>query len=284
MQNSRVEDIKFYSKKTIRFGEKLIYIDSPLVMGIINCTPDSFYKNSRFNSIASTLRAIEQQIKDGVDIVDLGAYSSRPGAENITEQEEISRIIPFIKAVRKEFPELLLSIDTFRGNVAKEAIQNGVNIINDIGAFDLDLNMIEVLKKYKVPYILMHSKGNPQTMQNETNYDSLFKEVCYFFSSKINQLKSFGINDIILDPGFGFAKTLEQNYELLDRFADFGFLNYPILAGFSRKSMIYKKLNLSTDDALNGTTILNTKAILNGVSILRVHDVKEAKEILNLLK
>ncbi|MFN5418311.1 MAG: dihydropteroate synthase [Flavobacteriia bacterium] len=284
MQNSRVEDIKFYSKKTIRIGEKLISIDSPLVMGIINCTPDSFYENSRFNSIEKVLKAVEQQVKDGADIVDLGAYSSRPGAENISEEEECSRIIPVVKAVRKEFPELILSIDTFRGKVAEEGILSGANIINDIGAFELDKNMIDVLKKYKLPYILMHSKGNPQTMQNETNYDSLFKEICYFFSSKINQLKSNGIHDIILDPGFGFAKTIEQNYELLNRFADFGFLNYPILAGISRKSMIYKKLNSRAEEALNGTTILNTKAILNGASIIRVHDVKEAKEILNLLK
>lgn len=284
MQNSRVEDIKFYSKKTIRIGEKLISIDSPLVMGIINCTPDSFFKESRFNSISSALKAVEQQIKEGVDIVDIGAYSSRPGAENVSEEHEISRLIPVIKAVRNEFPDLKLSIDTFRGKVAEEGILSGANIINDIGAFDLDPNMISVLKKNKVPYILMHCKGNPQTMQSETNYDSIFKELCYFFSSKINQLKSFGINDIILDPGFGFAKTMEQNYHLLDSLIDFNFLNQPILVGISRKSMLYKKLNTSPEKVLNGTSILNTKAIINGASILRVHDVKEAKEILSLLK
>lgn len=283
MLNSRVEDINFYSKRTIRIGEKLLDLSSPKLMGIINCTPDSFYKESRFNSLSAVLKAIESQMTHGVDIVDLGAYSSRPGAENISLETEIERIIPIIEGVRKEFPELIISVDTFRGKVAEKALEVGANIINDIGAFDLDPEMYETLKKYPVPYILMHSKGNPQTMQHQTNYASLFKEMCFFFSSKINQLKEIGVNDIILDPGFGFAKTLEQNYELMEKLHDFQFLNHPILVGISRKSMIYKKLETNPENSLNGTSILNTIALLKDASILRVHDVKEAREILTLI-
>lgn len=283
MLNSRVEDINFYSKRTIRIGEKLLDLSSPKLMGIINCTPDSFYKESRFDSLSAVLKAVESQIKHQVDIVDLGAYSSRPGAENISLETEIERIIPIIEGVRKEFPELIISIDTFRGKVADEAIQVGANIINDIGAFELDPEMLEILKKYPVPYVLMHSKGNPQTMQSQTDYASLFKEMCYFFSSKINQLKEIGVNDIMLDPGFGFAKTLEQNYELMEKLHDFQFLNHPILVGISRKSMIYKKLETDPENSLNGTSVLNTIAVLKNASILRVHDVKEAREILTLL-
>lgn len=284
MLNSRVEDINFYSKNSIRIGEKLLDLSFPKIMGIINCTPDSFYENSRLGSLSAILHEVEAQIQAGVDILDVGGYSSRPGAENITENEEIQRVIPAIDAIRKEFPEIYISIDTFRGKVAEQALEFGANIINDIGAFDLDDKMLDTLQKYKCPYILMHMRGNPQTMQKNTTYDSLFKEITYFFSRKISILHQHGIQDIILDPGFGFAKTIEQNYEILKHLEDFHFLNQPILVGLSRKSMIYKKLDTSPEKALNGTTILNTLAITKGASILRVHDVCEAKEILKLLK
>ncbi|MES2589407.1 MAG: dihydropteroate synthase [Bacteroidota bacterium] len=283
MLKSRVEDTTIYSKNSIRVGEKLLDLSKPKVMGIINCTPDSFYKGSRFESLKAVIQEVETQINHGVSIVDIGGNSTRPGSKKCSAEEEILRTIPIIEAIRKEFPELIISIDTFRGKVAKDAIEVGANIINDISGFSMDSEMLETLKRYSVPYILTHIKGNPETMQNFTQYDNIFKEISFYFSEKINVLKQIGIKDILLDPGFGFAKTMEQNYELLNRLEDFTFLNHPIIVGFSRKSMIYKKLNITEEEALNGTTVLNTLALLKGAKIIRVHDVSEATQIIGLL-
>jgi dihydropteroate synthase len=283
MVKSRVEDINFYSKKTIKIDGKLILLNKPLIMGIINCTPDSFFPNSRFDSVNTILKQAENQLKDGADIIDIGGYSSRPGAVHIDEKEESNRVIPAIKALKKEFPNVILSIDTFRGGIAQKALDNGATVINDIGAFELDPEMQNTLSRNKCTYILMHMRGTPQTMNLENTYNSLFKDISLFFSTKIQQLHNLGLHDIIIDPGFGFAKDLNQNFELLNHIGDLTFLNQPILVGISRKSMIYKKLETDAEHALNGTTILNTLAYLNGASILRVHDVKEAKEILKLL-
>jgi dihydropteroate synthase len=283
MLNSRVEDTNFYSKNSINIDGKLLSLSVPKVMGIINCSQDSFYEKSRFLNLKAVIQEVEKKIEEGVDIIDIGGNSSRPGSKLSSVEEEISLTAPIIYALKKEFPDLIISIDTFRGEVAEKSIESGANIINDISGFDFDEKMITCLKKYPIPYILMHSKGTFETMHEKQNYSSLFKEISFYFSEKITLLKSIGIKDIILDPGFGFSKTLEENYELLNRLEDFSFLNHPILVGFSRKSMIYKKLNQSPEESLNGTTILNTLAIQKGAKILRVHDVKEAKEIINLL-
>jgi dihydropteroate synthase len=253
-------------------------------MGIINCTPDSFYEGSRYETIKGILTQTEKFISEGVDIIDVGGYSTRPGAFNIPLTEEIERTQKAIAAIRKEFPEIIISIDTFRAEVAKEALEAGANLVNDISGGEIDPEIWNIVAKYKCPYILMHMRGTPQNMQEFTTYDSLFKDIASYFSTKINALKKLGIHDVIIDPGFGFSKTLEQNYELLNTLSDLQFLGCPILVGFSRKSMIYKKLGITNNEALNGTTILNTKAILNGAKILRVHDVREAKEVVELLR
>ena len=284
MPKISVEDSYFHSKNSIRISDNLFSLAIPKVMGIINCTPDSFYEGSRYETIKGILTQTEKFISEGVDIIDIGGYSTRPGAFNIPLTEEIERTRKSIAAIRKEFPELIISIDTFRAEVAKEALESGANIVNDISGGEIDPEIWNVVAKYNCPYILMHMRGTPQNMQEFTTYDSLFKDIAAYFSTKINALKKLGIHDIIIDPGFGFSKTLEQNYELLNTLPDLQFLGCPILVGFSRKSMIYKKLGTSAKEALNGTTVLNTKAILNGAKILRVHDVKEAKEVIQLLQ
>jgi dihydropteroate synthase len=283
MLNSRVEDINFYSKKSLNISGNLFDLTKPKVMGIINCTPDSFYSNSQKTSLNTVLQEVEKHLLAGATFIDVGGYSSRPNAKNISEKEELNRIVPVIKEIIKHFPQAIVSIDTFRANIAKTAIELGACMINDIGAFNIDENMLKVLQKYPVPYIMMHLKGNPQNMTSETNYKNLFNEISLFFSTKISILQQIGVNDIILDPGFGFAKTMEQNYELLNHLQDFQFLNKAILVGLSRKSMIYKRLKCNPEEALNGTTILNTLAVLKGAKILRVHDVKEAMEIIELI-
>ena len=267
----------------LRIGKKLLTFDTPKVMGILNTTPDSFYKNSRISSTESAIINVQKMINDGADIIDIGGYSSRPGATSVDELEEMNRVLPIITSIRSNFPDIIISCDTFRGNVAHAALCEGANIINDISAGEFDDSLFKVVSKHECPYVLMHSKGTPQTMHLETNYRNLFGDIAFFFSKKINQLYELGVTDIVIDPGFGFAKTLEQNFTLLDQLSNFKLFNSPILAGISRKSMIYKKLNVLPEEALNGTTILNTKAILNGASILRVHDVKEAKQIITLL-
>ena len=282
MRKLRVEDTYFPTINQLRLKDKLFDLSKPKVMGIINCTPDSFYSESRIKSEKSLLTNVEKQIQEGVDIIDIGGYSSRPGAKEISINEEINRILPAISSIKKEFPEIPLSLDTFRSEVATIGLENGVSILNDISGWSIDPKLFNVLEKYKCTYILMHMRGTPSTMQFETNYDNLFTSISSFFSKKLNELKSIGVNDVILDPGFGFSKTLEQNHALLHEMSQFKILGKPILAGISRKSMIYKKLNIEPSEALNGTTILNTISLLKGASILRVHDVKEAKEIIKL--
>lgn len=278
-----VEDSYFLSKNSIRVQDKLLTLEVPKIMGIINCTPDSFFENSRFEGVNAILKQAEQLFKDGADLLDIGGYSTRPGAFNIPLTEEIERTRHAIAAIKREFPSAIISIDTFRGEVAKEALEAGASIINDISGGEIDPTIWEVAAHYQCPYVLMHMRGTPQNMQENTHYTSLFKEIAAYFSTKIEALKQKGVYDIVLDPGFGFSKTLEQNYELLNCMEDFRFLNHPILVGFSRKSMIYKKLGCTANEALNGTTILNTQAVLKGAKILRVHDVKEAAEIVKLL-
>lgn len=267
----------------IRIGKNLVDLVTPKVMSILNCTPDSFYGESRVDSISTALLRAEKHIQDGADILDIGGYSSRPGASEVSENEELKRVIPVIEAVRKAFPEIIISCDTFRGKVAQEALEVGAQIINDISGGEIDPSILSVVSNFKCPYVLMHSKGTPQTMHNHTNYTSIFKEVVTYFSRKLHQLQLAGVHDVLLDPGFGFAKTLEQNYALFNQLADFHFLGRPILIGVSRKSMIYKKLGITPEESLNGTTVLHTKAILAGAKILRVHDTKEAKEVIRIL-
>ncbi len=284
MQNSSVEDTNFGSISSIRIGDKLLDLSIPVVMGILNATPDSFYEGSREKTVSGAIKKARKMILSGAKIIDIGGYSSRPGAENISIEEETERVLPIIEALRREFPEVIISIDTFRSQVAEKAILVGANIINDISGFEIDSKIIDVAAKYKVPYILMHTRGTPQTMSSMTEYDNLFKDIALYFSKKITELKEAGVNDIILDPGFGFAKTIEQNYELLHNLQAFHFFGKPILAGLSRKSMIYKKLGITVEESLNGTIALNAIALEKGSGILRVHDVKEAIDLIDLLK
>ncbi|MCD0476039.1 dihydropteroate synthase [Flavobacterium sp. EDS] len=261
---------------------QLIDLSVPKVMGILNVTPNSFFDGGKYNSNQAILSQVEKMLSDGATFIDLGAYSSKPSAEFVSEEEELDRIVPVVKLILKHYPDAFLSIDTFRSEVAKACIENGAAIINDISGGNLDDKMFEVIAKYNVPYILMHMRGTPQTMQSLTEYDDIVKEMLFYFSEKIAQARNLGINDIILDPGFGFSKTLDQNYEVLQKMELFNLLELPVLAGFSRKSMIYKELNTSQQEALNGTTILNTISLTKGAKILRVHDVKEAMECVTL--
>lgn len=282
MNKLSVEDTHFHSNNHIRVKDKLLDLSIPQVMGIVNCTPDSFYSGSRKQTETEILKQVEKHLSEGASIIDLGGYSSRPGAQEVSCDEELNRVIPIIETIKKEF-NTIISLDTFRAEVARQGLENGVDIINDISAFEIDHELINVLEKYKCPYILMHMNGTPATMQKNTSYDNLLNDIILFLSNKIQKLKEVGVNDVIIDPGFGFGKTLEQNYELLFNLEGFKILKKPILVGISRKSMIYKKLNTTPENSLNGTTILNTLAINNGASILRVHDVKEAYETIQLL-
>ena len=283
MRKLSVEDTNFPSNNHLRVKDNLFDLSKPKVMGIINCTPDSFYKKSQVQTQSEILKKIEQYLVEGVDILDIGGYSSRPGSAHISSEEEINRVLPVIKMIKNEFSTSILSLDTFRSEVARVGIENGVDIINDISAWELDPNLLDVISHYKCPYILMHMKGNPQTMQMNTDYTNLFAEMISFFSKKIQILHQNDVYDIVLDPGFGFGKTVDQNYEILQNLQHYKILEKPILVGVSRKSMIYKKLNTYPEKSLNGTTALNTIALQKGASILRVHDVKEAKEIIDLL-
>lgn len=284
MQISSVEDTYFGSNGSIRVGDKLLDVSIPVVMGILNTTPDSFYQGSRKETVLSAIDTARQMIIDGASILDIGGYSTRPGAIDISVDEELARVLPVIESIRHEFPEILISIDTFRSEVAEKAILAGANIINDISGFEMDSTIIDIAAKYNVPYILMHMRGTPETMTSLTDYDNLFKDIARYFSQKINQLERAGVHDIILDPGFGFAKTIEQNHHLLRNLEAFQLFEKPILAGLSRKSMIYKKLGITPEQSLEGTIALNTIALLKGAKILRVHDVKEAKSLIDLLK
>ena len=270
-------------KMTINCLGKLVDLSTPKVMGILNITPNSFYDGGKYSDEKSILSQVEKMLSEGATFIDIGAYSSKPSAEFVSEEEEISRLLPIIKLVSNHFPESLISVDTFRANVAKAGIETGACIINDISAGNLDSAMIKTVASLQVPYIMMHMKGNPQTMQSLANYENVTKEMLFYFSEKIAQARSFGINDLIIDPGFGFAKTLEQNFEIMNNLELFQMLELPMLVGVSRKSMVYKTLDTKPDFALNGTTVLNTIALQKGANILRVHDVKEAMETVKLV-
>jgi dihydropteroate synthase len=268
--------------RTLNIKGKLVDLGTPVVMGILNITPDSFFEGSRFNTELEILTQTEKMLSEGATFIDVGGYSSRPGAEDISVDEECSRVSKAISAICKEFPQTIISIDTFRSEVARQAVQEGAAIINDISAGELDRKMFETVAALNVPYIAMHMRGNPQTMKELTSYTNLVKEVMAYFIDKISHLKALGVNDIIIDPGFGFAKTIDQNFELLTHLDYLKNLERPILAGLSRKSMIWKTLGITAEGALNGTTALNMTALLKGASILRVHDVKEAVEVIKL--
>jgi dihydropteroate synthase len=267
---------------TINCNGRLIDLNEPKIMGILNTTPNSFYDGGRHQSIDLILEKVSRYLTDGADIIDIGGYSTKPGAEVVSEQEEIDRTAPIIEKIIKEYPEIIISIDTFRGNVAREAINAGASIINDVSGWELDNEMFNAIVDLNVPYILMHMQGTPQTMQDNPVYKDITLEVNEYFSTKITQLKAAKVNDIILDPGFGFAKTLEQNYELFNKMESLGFGKFPLLVGISRKSMIYNLLSSTAENALNGTSVLNMVALQKGAKILRVHDVKEANDTLKI--
>lgn len=261
----------------------LIDLSRPKVMGILNCTPDSFFDGGKYKNEAELLNQAERMLAEGADFIDIGAYSSKPNADFVSEEEELGRLVPAVELVLKHFPQALISVDTFRANVAKAAVESGAAIINDISAGLLDEKMLETVGKLKVPYIMMHMRGTPQTMVKLTQYDDIVKDMLFYFSQRIAAAHSQGINDIIIDPGFGFAKTLQQNYEVLNKLELFKMIELPILAGMSRKSMLYKLLDITPQEALNGTTVLNTIALTKGANILRVHDVKEAVECVKIV-
>ncbi len=280
--NATIFLTEYRKRMTINCKGQLIDLTIPKIMGILNVTPNSFFDGGKYKNESEILSRVEKMSSEGATFIDVGAYSSKPSAEFVSEQEEISRIIPVLDLILKHFPETILSIDTFRAEVAKASIESGAAIINDISAGHLDEKMLETVAKYSVPYIMMHMKGTPQTMQTLTQYDDIVKEMLFYFSERIAKARSFGINDLITDPGFGFAKTVEQNYEVFQKLDLFNLLELPMLIGISRKSMIYKTLNSNAEEALNGTTVLNTIALTKGAKILRVHDVKEAMECVTL--
>ena len=268
---------------TINCKGTLIDLSTPKVMGIVNVTPDSFFDGGKLTNSDEIVGKVEKMLQDGATFIDLGGYSSKPGVDFVSESEELNRVIPIVKLLVEKFPDILLSIDTFRSEVAKQTVENGAAIINDISAGLLDENMLETVAKLQVPYIMMHMKGTPKTMQSLANYDDLLKEMNFYFSERIAKARSFGLNDIIIDPGFGFAKTIEHNYELLQNLELLQFHELPILAGISRKSMIYRTLDTKPENALNGTTFLHAFCLQKGSNILRVHDVKEAVECVKLM-
>ena len=267
---------------TINCKGQLIDLSKPKVMGILNITPNSFFDGGKYSNEEEIVAQVQKMLSEGATFIDIGAYSSKPNAEYVSVEEEIARIAPVVDLLVQQFPNILISIDTFRSEVAEVCIQKGAALINDISAGKLDDAMLGVIAKYKVPYSMMHMKGTPQTMQTLAQYDDMVKEVLLYFSERIVAARILGINDLIVDTGFGFAKTLEQNYELLQKMELFQQLELPILVGISRKSMIYKKLNNKAQESLNGTTALNSFSLLKGANILRVHDVKEAVECVTL--
>ncbi len=269
---------------TLNCKGRLLEIDKPVVMGIINATPDSFFSASRHSSSEAMLRQAESMLTEGARMLDIGGQSTRPGSEPVSQEEELSRTIDGIAAIHTRFPEAILSIDTYYAKVAQEAVAAGASIINDISAGQLDAAMIPSAAALKVPYVLMHMQGRPQTMQESPVYKNVTLEVLDFFIEKIAHLRKAGINDIILDPGFGFGKTIPHNFELLHHMKALSALKLPMLIGLSRKGTVYKTLGITAEEALNGTTVLNTIALMNGAHILRVHDVKAAKEAITLME
>lgn len=276
------KDTFFRKKATLNAGGKLIDLGTPKVMGIINITPDSFYAGSRTAGIDAVLKQTEKMLADGATFLDVGAYSSRPGAVHISTQEETDRLLPAVEAIAASFPDAVISADTFRSGVAEAAIKAGAHIINDISGGELDTAMFALVARLQVPYVLMHMRGTPQNMAQLTDYEDVFAEVFDYFVKKIYQLKQLGVHDIILDPGFGFAKKASDSYELITRMQGFDVLQLPVLAGVSRKRMIYGLLGCTAQEALNGTTALNTITLMKGANILRVHDVKEAVEAVKI--
>lgn len=269
---------------SLNLNGKLYELSSPKVMGILNVTPDSFYAGSRKQTEEDIKSRCREIIEEGGDIIDIGAYSSRPDAEHISSEEEKRRLRTGLEILRNEYPEAIVSVDTFRADVAEMCVKEyNVNIINDISAGEMDKEMFNTVARLQVPYIMMHMKGTPQDMQKSPQYTSLMKEIFMYFSEKVYKLHEMGVNDLILDPGFGFGKTLAHNYELMNHLEEFSLFNLPILVGISRKSMIYKLLGNTPSEALNGTTALNTIALLKGANILRVHDVKEAVETVRIV-
>ena len=269
----------------INAGGKLIDLKIPKVMGVLNITPDSFYAGSRYNSESDILKAAVRMMEEGADILDVGGYSSRPGAADIKPDDERKRVLKAIKLIRRELPEAIISVDTFRAALAREAISGyGAHMINDISGGEADNEMLSVVENLNVPYIMMHMKGDPRTMQNNPVYDDVVADILKWFGERIFRLQAAGVKDIIIDPGFGFGKTMEHNFELLRRLGDFSIAGLPVLVGISRKSMIWKTLKITPEEALNGTTALNAVAIVNGADILRVHDVKEAVHTIQLIK
>ncbi|MBP8114616.1 MAG: dihydropteroate synthase [Chitinophagaceae bacterium] len=268
---------------TLNCKGRLLVIDKPIVMGIINATPDSFYSDSRQQNTDAILKKAEQMLKEGATILDIGGQSTRPGSEKLDADVELKRVIAPIEAIYTNFPEAFISIDTYFSLVAKEAVAAGASFVNDISAGSIDSEMISTVASLNVPYVLMHMQGTPQTMQQKSVYENVTKEILDFFIQKTDELKKAGIKDIVIDLGFGFGKTIQHNFELLRNLSVFKMLNSPILLGISRKSFIYKTLNISVEDSLNGTTALHSTGLLNGACILRVHDVKEAVETINLI-
>lgn len=278
------ESSVFVRKKTLNCRGRLVDLRGGKVMGILNVTPDSFYDGGNYTYEREQLSQVERMINDGATFIDIGGYSTRPGADDVSLEDELRRVIPTIETISKNFPEAILSIDTFRSVVAERAIELGVSIINDITGGGGDAQMYPLVSKLKTPYILMHIQGTPKSMHQNPYYEDITKEMILYFSERLNQLKDEGVDDIIIDPGFGFGKSIEHNYEVLKNLHLFSMLEQPILVGVSRKSMINKVLHINPENSLNGTSIVNTLAAVQGCDILRVHDVKEAVEVLKIVK
>lgn len=274
----------FEPKKSLNVKGRLIDLSKPKVMGILNITPDSFYSNSRTKSISEALSQTEKFLQEGATFIDIGGYSSRPGAIDVSAAEELRRLVPVVEAISIMFPEAIISIDTFRAKVAEETIYAGAHLVNDISAGDMDEQMFATIAQLQVPYMMMHMQGTPQTMQQNPVYQNVTLEVIDYLAKKIAVLRSLKIHDVIIDPGFGFGKTISHNYQLLNEMEAFKIFQLPVLVGFSRKGMIHKVLGNTAADALNGTTVLNTIALQKGAGILRVHDVKEAVECVKLVE
>jgi len=277
------KDTSFSGKYLIRCRGTFMDLSVPRIMGIVNVTPDSFYEGSQTMQEETVMKQVDRMVSEGADIVDVGGYSSRPGAEHISQQEELSRLLPALEKIRAAYPDLMLSVDTFRPEVARMVVGDyDVDIINDISAGEMGPSMFETIADLNVPYIMMHMKGTPQNMKEKAHYKEMMKEITRYFSARVDDLRQRGVKDIILDPGFGFGKTIDHNYQLLSRLEELKIFGLPLMVGLSRKSMIYKVLNVSPDQALNGTTVLNTLALERGANLLRVHDVKQAREIITL--
>lgn len=277
------KDTFFYRTRWLNCSGKLLDLSAPVVMGILNITDDSFYDGGRFTDKEKMLAHTGKMLEEGAAIIDVGGQSTRPGAKRVDKKTEAERVIPALQLLKNKFPGAIFSVDTFYASVTEAAIKEGASIVNDISGGTMDSKMFEIIAHYKVPYILMHMQGTPETMQKNPSYKNVTAEVMDYFSKKISTLRSLGVNDIIIDPGFGFGKTIEHNYSLIENLELFRIFELPILCGLSRKSMVGKVLNISPEDALNGTTVLNTIALMKGVSILRVHDVKEAVEVVKIV-